>query len=239
MDVGLSFISAICLFEHREQGCSPLLAEAKARISKDRAHYSRSMLNPLIRKKTNRRLLVSPIQRVNDTRDTCVYRRSKIYQKNLGKKVIRFLMFMRKHGLSMDDIYEHPKLLREPHLLPQSRLFFAFIKQSEYKKVTLMCNENKLYAFQIDSVGKTPAHWAALRGDELMLMQLLRYDAPLDLEDFSGLTPLSYAIKNRYVNVVQLLLLEKVRPWRDRNGSYTNYETDPHITKLLRASMMV
>lgn len=70
-----------------------------------------------------------------------------------------------------------------------------------------MLEVNKMYVFQIDSVGKSPVHWAVLRGDELMVRLLIRHYADLENKDWSGRTPMSYAVMGGNPSIVSVRLI--------------------------------
>ena len=43
-------------------------------------------------------------------------------------------------------------------------------------------------------MGKSPAHWAVIRKSKELLDTLIDYNSDLTVPDFTGKTPLSYAI---------------------------------------------
>ena len=66
-----------------------------------------------------------------------------------------------------------------------------------------------------------------------MMMLLIRYNADIEKDDCSGNTPLTIAVKKGHQKIVTLLLLEKVKPWGDKNGSYKAYTDNPSILSVL------
>lgn len=125
---------------------------------------------------------------------------------NFGRRIVKFLLFMRRHKISLEDIKQSPLYIK-PHTLPYSKQFFSLIKLSEHSKVKKMLEVNKMYVFQIDSVGKSPVHWAVLRGDELMVRLLIRHYADLENKDWSGRTPMSYAVMGGNPSIVSVRLI--------------------------------
>lgn len=114
---------------------------------------------------------------------------------NIGSKMIKLLLYLKKHHLDIEDLFGVP-LYSSAHTLPDSKLFFIYVKTGNISKVTLMLHENKMHLYQIDHVGKTPAHWAAIRQNGIMILLFIRFNAEIERCDLAGKTPLSYALAN-------------------------------------------
>jgi len=57
----------------------------------------------------------------------------------------------------------------------------------------------------IQQTGKTPLHWAALRGHEEVVETLIANDADVNAKDKDGFTPLHFAISNGHKKVARIL----------------------------------
>lgn len=89
-------------------------------------------------------------------------------------------------------------------------------------------------------MGKSPAHWASIRKNIPLLDMIAKAGADLSLFDYTGKSPLTYAIQQEdeeMVKVVcrltQALLDHKVPPWKDRNIDYIEYTKNPWVNLLV------
>lgn len=123
-----------------------------------------------------------------------------------GRKVLNYINFLKKRYLSIQDIMESP-LYITPHSCKNSKQYFMYVKTGNYNEVRSLCFENKMMVFQMDSVGKIGAHWAALREDISMMRLLIRFKTDLEKRDFNGCTPLSYALKTKNRDIVFVIIL--------------------------------
>ncbi len=72
----------------------------------------------------------------------------------------------------------------------------------------------------IDEYGRTPLHYACLKGDDELVQKLVEEKADINLADDNGMTPLHFAAQERRIEIVELLLRAGADPNRyDAHGN--------------------
>jgi ankyrin repeat protein len=81
-------------------------------------------------------------------------------------------------------------------------------RSGDVKKVEALTERNSSLAFSKDSVGSTPLHEAALKGQTAVVKFLLAHHAEVNTCDMYGQTPLFDAAMNGHMEAAKLLLLD-------------------------------
>lgn len=72
--------------------------------------------------------------------------------KKIGRIILEFVGYLRKHQIKLDDALTHP-IYRQPHFMPDSKEFFLYVRSGNIELINKMVMQSRLYLFQIDFVG--------------------------------------------------------------------------------------
>ena len=101
-----------------------------------------------------------------------------------------------------------------------SYAFFKAIKLGDQMTVSTFLKNNRLFAFEIDSSGKTALSYAAFQNQTEIALSILRVGVNSDLKCSKGHTSLYYALKRRNVELIKAILQRGASPWSSHKNSY-------------------
>ncbi|HQO22158.1 MAG TPA: ankyrin repeat domain-containing protein [Spirochaetota bacterium] len=77
------------------------------------------------------------------------------------------------------------------------------------ESVKILLNSHALVNLSSKKDKKTPLHYAVLRNNKAVVLQLLSFNADVSLKDTNGMTPIDYAEKNGFKELLNLMLYAK------------------------------
>ena len=86
--------------------------------------------------------------------------------------------------------------------------------------VQTFLDNNRYFAFEVDSNGKTPLAYASSHNQTEIALAVLSIGVNADLKCFKGHTSLYYALKVRNVVLVRAFLQKGSCPWSTKKNPY-------------------
>ena len=138
------------------------------------------------------------------------------------------LLKMRKMRLTPREVAHEKVFSHTPYEHPYSEQFFLIVKLGDVKAIASYITYNRYLVHDFDPVRQTVLHWATRRNYLEITEMLLKAGANVDATDMMGRTPLFFAAKNSFVDMVKLLISYEADPFLASKKGETPHNATNH-----------
>lgn len=145
-----------------------------------------------------------------------------------------------KLTLDMDLVqYDDREIFpRSAYYMPNSKVFFMYIRQSQVEQCSQMLAKNPNLIYQVDDRGRSALHLAVIMRSAVVFDMLLKHKPKLDLEDSQGFRPIDFVLSSNQGYMLKELLVHGAYPFaRIYSDRVTRTRVYPSLAFMLESAI--